>query len=70
MRSIQEHLPLDTVNDQSSHSSEEHPEQVSPSHILIYIYSLIHYTAQIYTDTSTYFRVYVVNKQVSTLSLM
>ncbi|XP_018439328.1 uncharacterized protein LOC108811742 [Raphanus sativus] len=27
LRSIQEHLPLDTVNDQSSQSSEEHPEQ-------------------------------------------
>ncbi|ANM65506.1 putative transcription factor WD40-like family [Arabidopsis thaliana] len=27
LRSIQEHIPLDTVNDQSSHSSEEHPEQ-------------------------------------------
>ncbi|XP_020885929.1 mitogen-activated protein kinase-binding protein 1 [Arabidopsis lyrata subsp. lyrata] len=27
LRSIQEHLPLDTVKDQSSHSSEEHPEQ-------------------------------------------
>ncbi|CAL9220117.1 unnamed protein product [Arabidopsis halleri] len=27
LKSIQEHLPLDTVNDQSSQSSEEHPEQ-------------------------------------------
>ncbi|XP_010464545.1 PREDICTED: mitogen-activated protein kinase-binding protein 1-like isoform X2 [Camelina sativa] len=27
LRSIQEHLPLDTVNDQSPHSSEEHAEQ-------------------------------------------
>ncbi|KAF2543056.1 hypothetical protein F2Q68_00033049 [Brassica cretica] len=27
LRSIQEHLPLDTVNDQSSQSSEDHPEQ-------------------------------------------
>ncbi|KAH0943988.1 hypothetical protein HID58_003625, partial [Brassica napus] len=27
LRSIREHLPLDTVNDQSSQSSEDHPEQ-------------------------------------------